>query len=285
MSRATGIGLEKSANVDKAEWIIYSSSVIEAAGEVSAVLPAIRDSFWSKSGSRIVLVFHSDPKVLKAVNRAVAEEVGVETNEIWGNDKVILKLTQSALRSDAVGALQEHLTRNLGGYTASDCILRTAAGELAPDVGWWTRRPSRERRQHPLRAGNEMELPNLWIEIAGNIGEDIRIANEKIWSLREHSRDSMVLLLLVLPEEFTNACMQRIGFDDAVVHADMQTLAPRIQTTASGPYIRLWRIDGEENQSDCYLLHRNQKITFAFGVGADQVNYTLEMNALIDSFA
>jgi hypothetical protein len=132
--------------------------------------------------------------------------------------------------------------------------------------------------------GNLLQLPDLWIEIAVNIGEDQRIATEKISRLRQHYHDSIFFLFFVLPGELTNDCLQRIRFQSAIVPLSNQAPAKRIQSASVGPYIRLWRIGARWNQSDYFRVRRNQYISFQVGVGA-QVNYTLEMNVLIDCFA
>jgi hypothetical protein len=136
-----------------------------------------------------------------------------------------------------------------------------------------------------LRTGNLLELPNLWIAIAVNVGEDARIATQKIFSLRQHYGDSIAFLLFVFPGDFTNACLQRIRVNSAILPLANQTHAQRKQNLSGGPYIRLWRIGAEWNESDYYRVRRNEYITFNIGTGADQVNYTLEVNCLIDSFA
>jgi hypothetical protein len=95
----------------------------------------------------------------------------------------------------------------------------------------------------------------------------------------------MVFLLFVLPAELNNTCLQRIHFNSAAVPLVNQTHAQRMQSASVGPYIRLWRIGAQWNQSDYFRVRRNEYVTFNIGVGAAQVSCILEMNALIDSFA
>jgi hypothetical protein len=249
-SNSVSVELYESKNIstatlksDKAEWTLQSSSVNHAVSELAEVLPLVLNSFWRRSETRCVLICKPDSNLLKAINRAVSREINVDTCEIWEQDKLILKAPQSSLRSDVSRTFSSDIEQKIGGYASLDVILQTNVGQLAPDIAWWIVKPPRDRRFHPLRIGNSLELPDLWIEIAVNVGEDQRIAKEKMFSLRQHYADSIVFLLFVLPGDLTNTCLQRIHFNSAALPlANHQTHALRIQSASAGPYIRLWRI-------------------------------------------
>jgi hypothetical protein len=91
---------------------------------------------------------------------------------------------------------------------------------------------------------------------------------------------------LVLPREPTQNCIHRTEFNSPILPFAEQSQARRLQSASIGPYIRLWNIGSSWNENDYFALKRNKCITFQIGVGVP-VNYTLEMNVLIDilSFA
>ena len=209
----------------KAEWTLESSNAKHVLQELAEVLPNILDSFWRKSGTRYVLICKPDSNLLKAVNKAVSKDIDVDTCEIWDGDKLILSV-HSSLKSDVARAFANDIEAK---NAAEEVSLQTNVGHLIPDVAWWIVRPSRE---HPLRVGNLLQLPDLWIEIAVNIGKDQRIATDKISSLRQHYHDSIVFLLFILPGELTNDCYQRIRFQLAIVPLANQAPAKRIQSAS-----------------------------------------------------
>jgi hypothetical protein len=184
---------------------------------VAKILPIVLDSYWRKSGTRFVLICKPYAKLLHAINRAVSQEIGVGTCEIWKEDKLMLKAPQSLIKSDVAHLFASDIEHKIGGHVGTDAILQTNAWQLAPDIAWWYVRPPRDRRLYPLRVGNLLKLPNLWIEIADNFGEDVKIATENIFRLRQQYYDSIVFLLLVLLGELTNACLRRIDFNSTVL--------------------------------------------------------------------
>ena len=83
-------------------------------------------------------------------------------------DSLIIKAPQSGTKGEISGVLFGALMTwgGAGTKTSQDVILQTGTQRRAPNVGFWSAKPTRQEFNNPL--ANHCPLPNVWIEIFYN---------------------------------------------------------------------------------------------------------------------
>jgi hypothetical protein len=64
------------------------------------------------------------------------------------------------------------------GYASQDVILNVSGVQRAPDIAFWSARPTAQQRKHPI--AQNCPLPNVWVEIVYNHAGDKQAALKKI---------------------------------------------------------------------------------------------------------